>query len=47
MRLCSLGQEYLPLCVCVCVWIAGAREGHVFSCNVLDDYGSVWSICVD
>ena len=25
---------------------AGAREGHTFSCNVLDDYGSVWSMCV-
>ena len=44
LRLCSLGQEYLPLCVCVCVCVcvsvckAGAREGHVFSCNVLGDY---------
>ena len=28
------------------VWKAGAREGHAFSCKVLDDYGSVWSMCV-
>ena len=34
------------LCVCVCVWKAGAREGHALSCNVLDDYASVWSMCV-
>ena len=50
LRLCSLGQEYLPvrvrvcvcvsvrICVCVSVCKAGAREGHVFSCNVLGDY---------
>ena len=35
------------VCVCVCVWKAGAREGHALSCNVLDDYASVWSMCVD
>ena len=26
---------------------AGAREGHALSCNVLADYASVWSMCVD
>ena len=34
------------VCVCVCAWKAGAREGYAFSCDVLDDYGSVWSMCV-
>ena len=29
------------MCLCVCVWKAGAREGHALSCNVLDDYASV------
>ena len=42
LRLCSLGQQYL--CVCVCK--TGAREGHVSLCNVLDDYGSIWSMWV-
>ena len=58
LRLCSLGQEYLPvrvrvcvcvsvrICVCVSVCKAGAREGRVFSCNILGDYGSIWSMCV-
>ena len=35
------------MCLCVCVWKAGARVGHVLSCNVLDDYVSVLSMCVD
>ena len=35
------------VCVCVCMWKAGAPEGHALSCNVLDDYASVWSMCVD
>ena len=39
------------MCLCVrvsvCVWNAGAREGHALSCNVLDDYASVLSMCVD
>ena len=34
------------VCVCVCAWKAHAGEGHAFSCNVLGDYGSVWSMCV-
>ena len=37
----------LCVCVFVCVWKAGAREGHALSCNVLADYASVWSMCVD
>ena len=39
------------MCLClfvfVCVWKAGAREGYALSCNVLADYASVWSMCVD
>ena len=37
---------FVCVCVCVCVWKAGAREGHALSGNVLDDYASVWSMCV-
>ena len=38
------------LCVCVCVCVCGRLElekAILLSCNILDDYAYVWSMCVD